>query len=70
MAGIAKSLDEVSAPLADSAFRRRFRPAARERVGQLGYEPVESTPEEFAAFFAAEPPGVTEPVRIPGASVD
>jgi len=27
----------------------------RERLEQLGYEPVGSTPEEFAAFFAAEP---------------
>ena len=31
MAGAAKSLDEVFARLADSAFRRRFRLAARER---------------------------------------
>ena len=29
----------------------------RERLEQLGYEPVGSTPEEFAAFFAAELPG-------------
>ena len=42
----------------------------RERLEQLGYEPVGSTPEEFAAFFAAELPRVAELVRISGASVD
>ena len=42
----------------------------RERMEQLGYEPVGSTPGEFAAFFAAELPRVTELVRISGASVD
>jgi hypothetical protein len=30
----------------------------RERIGQLGYGPVGRTPEEFAAFFAAELPRV------------
>jgi tripartite-type tricarboxylate transporter receptor subunit TctC len=43
---------------------------ARERMEQLGYEPVGGTPEEFAAFFAAELPRVAELVRISGASVD
>ena len=42
----------------------------RERLEQLGYEPVGSTPEEFAAFFAAELPRVAELVHISGASVD
>ena len=42
----------------------------RERLEQLGYEPVGSTPEEFAAFFAAELPRVAELVRLSGASVD
>jgi tripartite-type tricarboxylate transporter receptor subunit TctC len=43
---------------------------ARERLEQLGYEPVGSTPEDFAAFFAAELPRVAELVRLSGASVD
>jgi tripartite-type tricarboxylate transporter receptor subunit TctC len=42
----------------------------RERMEQLGYEPIGSTPEEFAAFYAAELPRVAELVRISGASVD
>jgi hypothetical protein len=42
----------------------------RERLEQLGYEPVGSTPEAFAAFFAAELPRVAELVRLSGASVD
>jgi hypothetical protein len=42
----------------------------RERLEQLGYEPVGSAPGEFAAFFAAELPRVAELVRISGASVD
>ncbi len=42
----------------------------RERLEQLGYEPVGSTPEEFAAFFAAELPRVAELVRLSGAAVD
>ena len=36
----------------------------RERMEQLGYEPDGGSPEELAAFFAAEL------VRISGASVD
>ncbi len=43
---------------------------ARGRMEQLGYEPVGSTPEAFAALFAAELPRVAELVRISGASVD
>ena len=42
----------------------------RERLEQLGYEPVGSTPEAFAAFFTAELPRVAELVRLSGASVD
>jgi tripartite-type tricarboxylate transporter receptor subunit TctC len=45
-------------------------PQIRERVLSLGYEPVGSTPEEFATFFAAEMPRVAELVRISGAKVD
>ena len=45
-------------------------PAIRARVQSLGYEPVGSTPEEFAAFFAAEMPRVAELVRISGARVE
>ena len=36
----------------------------RERLEQLGYEPVGTTPEEFAAFVAAELPRVAELVRV------
>jgi tripartite-type tricarboxylate transporter receptor subunit TctC len=43
---------------------------ARERLEQLGYAPVGSTPGELAAVFAAELPRVAELVRISGASVD
>jgi hypothetical protein len=42
----------------------------RERIEQLGYDPVGSTPGEFAALFAAELPRVAELVRLSGASVD
>jgi hypothetical protein len=37
---------------------------------QLGYEPVGSTPDAFAAFQAAELPRVAELVRISGATVE
>jgi tripartite-type tricarboxylate transporter receptor subunit TctC len=37
---------------------------------QLGYEPVGSTPEDFARFFAQEMPRVAELVRISGAKVE
>ena len=43
---------------------------ARERLEQLGYEPVGSTPGEFDASFAAELPRVAELVRLSGASMD
>ena len=42
----------------------------RQRMEQLGYEPVGSTPEEFARFFTAEMPRVAELVRISGAKVE
>jgi tripartite-type tricarboxylate transporter receptor subunit TctC len=48
----------------------RSRPPTRGRLEELGYEPVGSTPEEFAAFFAAELPRVADLVRLSGASVD
>lgn len=46
------------------------RPDVRTRMEQLGYEPVGSTPEEFATFQRAELPRVTEMVRISGATVE
>jgi tripartite-type tricarboxylate transporter receptor subunit TctC len=46
------------------------RPEVRERMEQLGYEPVGGTAEEFAAFQAAELPRVAELVRISGAAVE
>ena len=46
------------------------RPEIRARMEQLGYEPVGSTPEEFASFQRAELPRVTEMVRISGATVE
>jgi tripartite-type tricarboxylate transporter receptor subunit TctC len=45
-------------------------PQLRERMEELGYQPVGGTPEEFAAFFAAELPRVAELVRLSGATVD
>lgn len=45
-------------------------PEVKARMEQLGYQPVGSTPEEFAAFQIAELPRVTELVRISGASVE
>ena len=59
---VARIAREVAAVL-------RTRPT-RERLEQLGYEPVGGTPEAFAAFFAAELPRVAELVRISGATVD
>ncbi|MES2710249.1 MAG: tripartite tricarboxylate transporter substrate binding protein [Pseudomonadota bacterium] len=46
------------------------RPEVRARMESLGYEPVGSTPEEFAAFQRAEMPRVAEMVRISGATVE
>ena len=46
------------------------RPEVRSRLEELGYEPVGSTAEEFAAFQAAELPKMTEVVRISGATVN
>jgi tripartite-type tricarboxylate transporter receptor subunit TctC len=45
-------------------------PQIRERILALGYEPIGSTPEEFATFFRAEMPRVAELVRISGAKLD
>lgn len=45
-------------------------PETRERLEQLGYQPVGSTPEEFGRFFAAELPRVAELVRLSGATVE
>ncbi len=45
-------------------------PQIRERMEQLGYEPVGSTPDAFADFQAAELPRVAELVRISGATVE
>lgn len=43
-------------------------PETREKMIQLGYEPVGSTAAEFAAFQAEELPRVTELVRVSGAT--
>ena len=45
-------------------------PEVKARMEQLGYEPVGSTPEEFARFQAAELPRVAEIVRMSGAVVE
>ena len=42
----------------------------RARLGEQGSDPVGSTPQEFAAFVAAEQPKWAELVRISGATVD
>ncbi len=46
------------------------RPETRQRMIELGYDPVGSTPEEFAAFQAAELPRVAELVRLSGATAN
>jgi len=46
------------------------RPEVKEKLEALGYEPVGSTAEEFAAFQRAELPKMTEVVRISGATVN
>jgi tripartite-type tricarboxylate transporter receptor subunit TctC len=46
------------------------RPEVKEKLEALGYEPVGSTAEEFAAFQAAELPKMTEMVRLSGAVVN
>jgi len=45
-------------------------PEMRSRLGEQGSDPVGSTPQEFAAFVAAEQPKWAELVRISGATVD
>jgi tripartite-type tricarboxylate transporter receptor subunit TctC len=45
-------------------------PRLRERIVELGSEPVGSTAEEFAVFHAAELPKVAELVRLSGATVE
>ena len=42
----------------------------RSRLAEQGSDPVGSTPQEFAAFVAAEQPKWAELVRISGATVD
>jgi tripartite-type tricarboxylate transporter receptor subunit TctC len=42
----------------------------RSRLGEQGSDPVGSTPQEFAAFVAAEQPKWAELVRISGATID
>ena len=46
------------------------RPEVAEKLAALGYEPVGSTAEEFAAFQRAELPKMVEMVRISGATVN
>jgi tripartite-type tricarboxylate transporter receptor subunit TctC len=45
-------------------------PDMRARLAEQGSDPVGSTPQEFAAFVAAEQPKWAELVRISGATVD
>ena len=45
-------------------------PDMRSRLAEQGSDPVGSTPQEFAAFVAAEQPKWAELVRISGATVD
>ena len=45
-------------------------PEMRSRLAEQGSDPVGSTPQEFAAFVAAEQPKWAELVRISGATVD
>ena len=45
-------------------------PEMRAKLGEQGSDPVGSTPQEFAAFIAAEQPKWAELVRISGATVD
>jgi len=45
-------------------------PELRSRLAEQGSDPVGSTPEDFAAFVAAEQPKWAELVRISGATVD
>ena len=45
-------------------------PDLRSRLAELGSDPVGSTPQEFAAFVAAEQPKWAELVRISGATVE
>ncbi|MFC4167901.1 Bug family tripartite tricarboxylate transporter substrate binding protein [Teichococcus aestuarii] len=45
-------------------------PQVRAQMEQLGYEPVGSTPEEFAAFYRREMQRVEELVRLSGATVN
>jgi tripartite-type tricarboxylate transporter receptor subunit TctC len=45
-------------------------PRLRDRILQLGSEPVGSTAEEFADFYARELPKVAELVRISGATIE
>ncbi len=45
-------------------------PEMRSRLAEQGSDPVGSTPQEFAAFIAAEQPKWAELVRISGATVD
>jgi len=45
-------------------------PQLRDRIVELGSEPVGTSPEEFAAFHAAELPKIAELVRISGATVE
>ena len=45
-------------------------PEMRSRLGEQGSDPVGSTPQEFAAFVAAEQTKWAELVRISGATID
>jgi tripartite-type tricarboxylate transporter receptor subunit TctC len=60
----------VTARLASEIVAIVGSPDTRSRLAEQGSDPVGSTPQEFAAFVAAEQPKWAELVRISGATVD
>jgi tripartite-type tricarboxylate transporter receptor subunit TctC len=59
-------LNRLSSEIAAAVKRREV----AEKLEALGYEPVGSSAEEFAAFQRAELPKMTEMVRLSGAAVN
>ncbi len=60
----------VLARLSGEVARAMRDPRVKERMEQLGYQPVGSTPEEFASFQARELPRTAELVRLSGATAE
>ncbi|MCI0754818.1 Bug family tripartite tricarboxylate transporter substrate binding protein [Teichococcus vastitatis] len=56
--------------ISDEVAAAMRRPEVRAQMEQFGYQPVGSTSEEFATFYAGELPRVKELVRISGATVN